>query len=799
MFLFFSIINNISCSNIYIIIILCMCMVKKGQVTIFIIFSVILIASLSLIFFMKDDGTEQHDDELDTDDVKRVRDFVEGCISEELENGMNDIYYKNIDELEAFLDYNVEECIDDFSSFGDLEVIAGDLVFDVELINEDQQLNINLDYPLEIVSTDKNNKIDSFFMKHPLTSKVILDISSGKTIQDQLLVSPDNKFQLQIKKGTVALTQNGKNIDEIELEMVSKETFKSPYNHIVGKITYKMGPAGATFSPPLELKYVYEDSDLHGYVDEGNMKFSFYEEEPKDGVYWKNYGGGRVDSQNNVIYADIDHFTVTAPTEEDDNVEETVLDSDNPTATCGEGEPNLVTPTSWCNMDCNAGVECAEGLINCDCYGHCGGTGGPGDCSTGGDYLCEEVIDGENTDGFFSLLSFKEELYAGAFGYGHEGESMLFNLEGGRVSPGITGIAESICVMREFNDAMYANTESDGKIYKSNDGENWEMVYDAGGSLNVGCGLTVKDDYIYASESHWDARKSIIVRSGNGKDWEQVNSNDLYLRELVTHEDKIYGFGVDSSDSGKVLTSTDGVKWETGPVDARFFRGNVNDGTLWIGSAALYSDSGKSGIWRQEAGDFEEVHEDDSEKDNHITYIKSWKGNLFAGSTQGWKEADGPTDLLISENEGETWGTACSIPDAAIWDLEVHDDILYVAGWDFKNGGKVYEVSVNNVSYESFEGGEDGEDNNDGETSGRFHHTQTNGPDGGQSLVLCEGQGGFDKCSAGNLNLPYHGKDEGRLTYWNMGGSSLQGIVCTKGGNTYKFPVRNGAVVYGNC
>ena len=81
----------------------------------------------------------------------------------------------------------------------------------------------------------------------------------------------------------------------------------------------------------------------------------------------------------------------------------------------------------------------------------------------------------------------------------------------------------------------------------------------------------------------------------------------------------------------------------------------------------------------------------------------------------------------------------------------------------------------------------------------RFHHTQTNGPDGGQSLVLCLGQDlMFDSCTAGDVNIPYHGRDKDRLAFWNMNKYREGDIVCEKDGEEYRYPA-NKTLVYGDC
>ncbi|MFH2009445.1 MAG: hypothetical protein ABI333_22830 [bacterium] len=50
-----------------------------------------------------------------------------------------------------------------------------------------------------------------------------------------------------------------------------------------------------------------------------------------------------------------------------------------------------------------------------------------------------------DTDGFFSLETFDNQVTAGQFGYGHEGQSMLYRHPArGLLTTGLLGISESV-------------------------------------------------------------------------------------------------------------------------------------------------------------------------------------------------------------------------------------------------------------------------------------------------------------------------------------------------------------------
>jgi hypothetical protein len=85
----------------------------------------------------------------------------------------------------------------------------------------------------------------------------------------------------------------------------------------------------------------------------------------------------------------------------------------------------------------------------------------------------------------------------------------------------------------------------------------------------------------------------------------------------------------------------------------------------------------------------------------------------------------------------------------------------------------------------------------------KFHHTQTNGPDPGKSLVMCPGQRmDFDRCTSNGVVIPRHKDGDGRETYWNMTEEPEGDIVCTKGDKKYLYPATitdSRGFVWGDC
>jgi len=297
-------------------------------------------------------------------------------------------------------------------------------------------------------------------------------------------------------------------------------------------------------------------------------------------------------------------------------------------------------------------------------------------------------------DGVFSLRAFGDRLYAGAFGYGREAESMLWSYPPwGRVSPGLSGVSESICALIEFGGALYANTESSGDVARSLDGASWERVID-GEDGTIGCGLEVFGGALYAvNYDNRDQRAGRILRSADGAAWETVyDSGDeaLYLRHLVAHGGELFALAtVETAEQGVILSSADGLSWSRADAPTRFFRGLSWGGALYLSSTDRTS-NGPAGIWRAEGEGFNEVL---AVEDAYVTELAAFDGALWAGTSDGWKEATGTSRLLMSR-DGDAWEEVCAFPEAATWAVAPMGDALFAGTWEYGLGGQVYAVEV---------------------------------------------------------------------------------------------------------
>jgi len=293
--------------------------------------------------------------------------------------------------------------------------------------------------------------------------------------------------------------------------------------------------------------------------------------------------------------------------------------------------------------------------------------------------------------GFFILRKFKNKLIAGAFGYSNKQKIFTYS-PWAPASPGFS-TKESVCDLREFDNYLYANTENQGQVWRTKDGNNWEKVLDV--SPDIGCGLAVFNGYIYATENTLDSAPVEIYRSANGTNWEKVyssGSSKRYLKEIVTFQNKLYGFYVNlEDDSTGMLVSSDGKSWSTQSAPMRFIRSYVFNNKLWLAGTKKYSSSGESAIYTYDGSSFKKVYADSTK--SHISYISSIGTTLVATTTVEWKGKQGGATLIQSCDGGVTWKTMHRFNETEAWGIEEFNGAIYVATKQDGGGGKLYKVT----------------------------------------------------------------------------------------------------------
>ena len=410
--------------------------------------------------------------------------------------------------------------------------------------------------------------------------------------------------------------------------------------------------------------------------------------------------------------------------------------------------------------------------------------------------------------GFFSLKTYKDKLYAGSFGYGKK--QMIYSYDGGSlapVSPGFT-VSESVCALQEFGGYLYANTEAKGKIFRSQDGNNWQQVYKA--PQPIGCGLAVFGGHIYATNTNYPGKTpGLIYRSSNGTDWKQVynsNNREEYLKEIMAFKDKIYAFHVKGA-----VVSSDGINWQAMNTPARMFKSHVAGNQAIITSGKKYSNTNESAIWSFDGNNFTKLFGIGAM--SHVSGVYKQGNNILAITTVQFKGKQGGATLVASCDGGKTFKSIHTFKETEGWGVEEYKGNLFVGTKQDGGGGQVYKVTgycnakgTNTGNADSNGTGNETDDNGSGAMSIDYHHYNPQAWHGvGVAIVLCPGSVATS-CSilrsSGERPMGEHGSyDEGRQV-WSIRGETGYGgkITCNFPSGPKTFSVNGGNdMTWGTC
>ena len=119
------------------------------------------------------------------------------------------------------------------------------------------------------------------------------------------LTSPDGTLSLFIPEGTTALDTLGEPLQQL-IGSVFEDPPPPPQDSKMIGLAYEFLGDGATFNPPLTLKFYYKDSDISEGVNEEDLYVAYYDDNKGEWIALEC----DVDTENNVITAYISHFTI---------------------------------------------------------------------------------------------------------------------------------------------------------------------------------------------------------------------------------------------------------------------------------------------------------------------------------------------------------------------------------------------------------------------------------------------------------------------------------------------------------
>jgi len=128
---------------------------------------------------------------------------------------------------------------------------------------------------------------------------------NGRVIRTITASCQGGLLTITIEKDTIALDKNGEPLTTLTILEDGNPPAPPEGTNII-TIPYAIGPAGATFNPPLTFTWTYDPEELPEGVAEEDLVLSYY-----DGEKWV-YFDCEVDTDAKTITASVSHFTTFA-------------------------------------------------------------------------------------------------------------------------------------------------------------------------------------------------------------------------------------------------------------------------------------------------------------------------------------------------------------------------------------------------------------------------------------------------------------------------------------------------------
>lgn len=232
-------------------------MVKRGQITLFMIIGVVLILSVGLAtYFMTVSQSQRIKPSINLEQKKQsVAEYIESCFSDRVKEARNrhglDGY-----KIERYVDENICK---DFSEFEeqDLSITFTGTHTDVDI--SQNIILARMDYLIMIRLRLSSQSIEEFSFDMAVTTTTQIPTLNNAASEDTVLRSGDGLLELFIAEGTVITDQFGNPVDNPEITIKLTDVNPNPTTYGLG--IYEVEPH-LSFSKPATLRLRYYDLNL---------------------------------------------------------------------------------------------------------------------------------------------------------------------------------------------------------------------------------------------------------------------------------------------------------------------------------------------------------------------------------------------------------------------------------------------------------------------------------------------------------------------------------------------------------
>ncbi len=307
-------------------------MLKRGQITLFIIIAVIMLAAFGVgLTYLLKSGAPDAEQPLVANAAlesasSSMKSSVLGCLEKRMEEGIDNYGLKmgESDELIGnYIDASMEDCVD-FDFFEKKGYLIDEGAARAQVSIEENALIATLEYPITISTKAGSSSVDFENFEYVLPRTSEIEIDPSQPIPSQLrLVSEDGDMEILIPAWTKITLPPG-SPNQLSIKMEDQNVDGLANRVVIGTTLYRGEPEGARFEEPIKVKLKIEYSDLPIFPDTSGiptplrytlLKCAYYDEETD---IWRTYDTvqkeGVVDNgpieRTYTITCYIDHFSL---------------------------------------------------------------------------------------------------------------------------------------------------------------------------------------------------------------------------------------------------------------------------------------------------------------------------------------------------------------------------------------------------------------------------------------------------------------------------------------------------------
>lgn len=299
-------------------------MLKRGQITLFLIIALIMIISLGAgLYVLLGSGQDNITKPSLATTMSleaasnSMRSYVQICLEKSTHEAIDNYGIKMPESepyIERYINESVLDCVD-FAFFQKKGFIVEreELVTDVR-ITEDAVL-VSLEFPITLSNRDGENiaEMSSFEYNMQKQNRAVPN-SDGIFLKETKIVSDDGDAEIAIPAGTRVYLKDGSPVSELSLKMEDKNLDGLSNKVVIGSTIYMGSPDGVWFEPYPLAKLTIEYADVPNNVRISNLKCAYYDEEAD---IWRTYEtlkqrDNGIGEQTYTITCRVHHFSLIA-------------------------------------------------------------------------------------------------------------------------------------------------------------------------------------------------------------------------------------------------------------------------------------------------------------------------------------------------------------------------------------------------------------------------------------------------------------------------------------------------------